>query len=214
MLARHNNWTLPGYQTYGQFSGTGCLEDKVAESICSQSGGLSTSLKARYGCVFNEADDRSFIHKLVHKVQLSGTNCIACGKSILLQTEGTWCARCKAPYHTTCISTGAVCPQCRQVIDPPEAYFAYSQLCPECLRPNDPPRSTCEDCGAVTRWDTKSEYDGFRQEVSAASKRHLVYGILKLILAGLCGGIVLFFIWFGLWVGFFMFGMTCCLMGK
>ncbi len=140
-------------------------------------------------------------------MQLAGSKCVGCGTIILLHTEGTWCARCQAPHHISCARPGTVCAQCHQTIDPPEAYFVYSQICPECFRPNTPPKSACERCGAVTRWDTKTEYESFRREVAAASRTYLLHGLVKLVLAVLCGGIVLCFIFLKVWIWFATWAM-------
>lgn len=114
-------------------------------------------------------------------MQLAGEICKTCGESIFLQTDGTWCGRCKTIFHTKCAGgKGSVCPTCRQTFEWPEVAFAFSKLCPECLTPNQPSNEKCSRCHARTVWDTAAEYEAFRTHVQAVARRCLIRGTIEL----------------------------------
>jgi hypothetical protein len=120
-------------------------------------------------------------------MQIAGIVCGICSQSVLLETDGTWCARCQAVFHQRCIATRiGQCPTCRQTFDPRDAHFIFAQMCPECFRSNDPRVKKCVNCGASTRWDSRADYDAFVEQAQATSRRYLARGVGELALGILC----------------------------
>lgn len=54
-------------------------------------------------------------------IQLPGRSCAICERSIVLATDGTWCAKCGSALHVGCVaSRGQMCPVCHSAYHPPE----------------------------------------------------------------------------------------------
>ena len=120
-------------------------------------------------------------------MQLAGIPGPLCSQKILLESDGTWCARCETVMHRDCLTAaGNVCPRCAGAYDAPEGHFVYSKRCPECFRLNDPPRARCAGCEAGTRWDSPDAYAAFRKHMKRTSIRSALLGLLEIAIGASC----------------------------
>ena len=120
-------------------------------------------------------------------MQLAGTNCEICRRNILLESDGTWCARCTTVLHRECLSAaGNACPSCHRAYDPPDGYFVFSRVCPECFSANDPPKPSCAACRARTRWDNQADYDNFLAHMKDTSRVYMLQGAAEIGAALMC----------------------------
>ena len=120
-------------------------------------------------------------------MQVAGSVCKICNNKILMQGDGTWCARCNTAFHLVCLEREhLVCATCRQRFDRPEDHFVYSKRCPECAQPNEPPAETCRSCGTSTCWDDRAKYEAFVDHMKDTSRVYLVKGIAQLGVGLVC----------------------------
>jgi hypothetical protein len=120
-------------------------------------------------------------------MQLAGAICGICRKNVLLDSDATWCARCKSVLHRDCLTQGNhICPTCTQKYERPESRFVFSKMCPECFRPNIPPVARCSKCSASTRWDTQQVYEDFLDDMKDTSRVYVLRGLAELIGAIAC----------------------------
>ena len=116
-------------------------------------------------------------------MQLAGAYCPLCSHKVLIESDGTWCARCATVLHRHCLTAADDhCPRCARTYDAPEQHFITSKKCPECFRPNDPPRPRCAACRASTRWDSPAAYAAFQTHMQSTSRRKAALGLLELTL--------------------------------
>ena len=129
-------------------------------------------------------------------MQLAGTPCKICRQDVSLESEATWCARCKTVFHRKCIGVAdAVCPVCQRAYDVPEDHFRFSRSCPECFRPMKDAQPRCSSCDARTCWDSDADYEVFVKQMRAAAHKYRRRGVVQIGLAGLSAGIFAFIVW-------------------
>ena len=126
-------------------------------------------------------------NSLTEAMQTAGEKCPHCEDSIIIETEGTWCATCKTVFHRECLAEAdLICPKCQRSFDDPEQYFVNSVFCPDCFRPVPEGKTRCEACGGLTHFDNREEYEKRLAMVRAEVGRDIFIGITELILAILC----------------------------
>jgi hypothetical protein len=127
--------------------------------------------------------------KITSEMQLAGATCGLCQTGILLDADGTWCARCKSVLHRNClIQADSVCPKCAQTYDKPENYFKLSEYCPECMRKNEPATERCPRCHTATCWDTVAGYQAFLEHMKDSAAVARIKGLVEFGLGFLCLG--------------------------
>lgn len=112
-------------------------------------------------------------------MQLSGKVCVVCHDKIFLQSEGTWCGRCEAGFHSDCWKENTPCPECGTLLEPPGKQFVRSSQCPECGKPSGPACDNCPNCGASTCWDTQELYQERKQRVNSYGRAQVRLGVLE-----------------------------------
>ena len=119
-------------------------------------------------------------------MQVAGQRCLGCSETILLQSEGTWCARCKSPAHPRCVTAGGGhCARCNAPFSRAEDYFVYSKQCSACGIPNTARTPKCKGCGYSAQWDTVAEYEDFKIKCRMNSHRYIIHGFISLALGAL-----------------------------
>jgi hypothetical protein len=122
-------------------------------------------------------------------MQLAGEPCSLCQQKVLLDSDGTWCARCFTIFHRECIvRVDSACSACHKAYEPPERQFAYSRFCPECMKPNEPVGACCVSCGARTCWDSVADYQRFVAPMRETSFWNWLRGWAEVGLALVCLG--------------------------
>jgi hypothetical protein len=107
-----------------------------------------------------------------------------------MDSDATWCARCKTVIHNACLELDKhQCPKCGTAYDPPDHHFVFSAVCPACFSPQAPSSARCKHCGKGTRWDDEGAYGEFTKQIRRAARRNLYEGLAAVAVGVACLGL-------------------------
>lgn len=130
-------------------------------------------------------------------MQLAGSQCCFCSRTVVLQAEATACVRCNSVAHKDCLQdAGNSCPACRTAWLNIADVVAYSQRCPSCGAVTSTVRlDRCSKCGSQTAWDTYTDYLVAKREIHSLGTRKAIGGSVGLLAgASLLGFVVAFLV--------------------